>query len=339
MNIGTELGPSLTGVFIRCHRLNKACSAQTPAPPRKRKAPKPTRVAELEKRLEDLTARVESRQPRRLTPTDGDSTVDSEGPPQKVRRYSFPDFRAAHQRPGYSHIFAPDSPDNHDQHRKQPSRNERQIYSQSDKDDTQVEYVAARQTAAGSTAVNDDTSSREPTQSRHSQRTAKSSSSSFLGASTASGPGRSQQSKDPSRKQDAQWSQSSCLGNSSPDPGASKIGDPWYYPVSDEAQQLLDFFNIHSVSLFPFVVIPPNMTPEALRRDRPLLWKAVMMQGLQSNARRQVSMGDELLHDIMTAAFLQSRKSFELLQALQILLAWSVHLRMETILHHGRSKS
>ncbi|KAM7199817.1 hypothetical protein V8F33_004221 [Rhypophila sp. PSN 637] len=44
----------------RCHRLDKPCSSQTPAPPRKRKEPKPTRVAELERKLEHLTARLES---------------------------------------------------------------------------------------------------------------------------------------------------------------------------------------------------------------------------------------------------------------------------------------
>ncbi|KAK4456185.1 hypothetical protein QBC34DRAFT_287132 [Podospora aff. communis PSN243] len=43
-----------------CHRLNKMCQAQVPAPPRKRKEPKPGRIGELEKRILDLTKRVES---------------------------------------------------------------------------------------------------------------------------------------------------------------------------------------------------------------------------------------------------------------------------------------
>lgn len=78
--------------------------------------------------------------------------------------------------------------------------------------------------------------------------------------------------------------------------------------------------------LFPFVVIPTDMTPEELLRDRPLLWKAVMMQGLYFSARRQVAMGDELLNTIVTMAFLESKKSLDLLQALEILIAWSVIL-------------
>ncbi|KAK4247739.1 hypothetical protein C7999DRAFT_40971 [Corynascus novoguineensis] len=59
----------------RCHRLRKPCSSQTPAPSRKRKEPKPTRVAELERRLEDLTARIESVQrqgPAVPSPPDSD---------------------------------------------------------------------------------------------------------------------------------------------------------------------------------------------------------------------------------------------------------------------------
>ncbi|KAK4114046.1 hypothetical protein N656DRAFT_796558 [Canariomyces notabilis] len=52
-------GPRSQEKCERCHRLRKPCSSQIPAPPRKRKGPKPTRVAELERRLEDLSARIE----------------------------------------------------------------------------------------------------------------------------------------------------------------------------------------------------------------------------------------------------------------------------------------
>lgn len=44
----------------RCHRLNKPCGIQTPAPPRRRKEPRVTKVQALERRLEDLTARLEA---------------------------------------------------------------------------------------------------------------------------------------------------------------------------------------------------------------------------------------------------------------------------------------
>ncbi|KAK3997259.1 protein priB [Cladorrhinum sp. PSN332] len=65
-------GPEGQGKCERCHRLGKSCSSQTPAPPRKRKEPKPTRVAELERRIEDLTALVK---PQQLVPSPPSSEV------------------------------------------------------------------------------------------------------------------------------------------------------------------------------------------------------------------------------------------------------------------------
>ncbi|KAK5664177.1 hypothetical protein OQA88_393 [Cercophora sp. LCS_1] len=58
-----------------CHRLNKLCPSQTPAPPRKRKEPKPGRIGELERRIMDLTARVESVQRQAPSPPDSDSML------------------------------------------------------------------------------------------------------------------------------------------------------------------------------------------------------------------------------------------------------------------------
>ncbi|MBE3049333.1 hypothetical protein IMZ48_43905 [Candidatus Bathyarchaeota archaeon] len=43
-----------------CHRLNKSCGNQTPAPPRAKKVQKTTRVAELEKRLDQLASQLNS---------------------------------------------------------------------------------------------------------------------------------------------------------------------------------------------------------------------------------------------------------------------------------------
>jgi hypothetical protein len=75
-------------------------------------------------------------------------------------------------------------------------------------------------------------------------------------------------------------------------------------------------------SIFPFIVIPRNMNSEQLRKKRPYLWKAVMMQTLVLDASRQIPLGNELLKDIITASFLQPKKSFDLLQSLEILVAW-----------------
>lgn len=74
--------------------------------------------------------------------------------------------------------------------------------------------------------------------------------------------------------------------------------------------------------LFPFVVYPSSVTSAHLRAQRPLLWKATMMASLVTDAPRQLFLGRELLNDIVGAAFLQPKKSFDMLQALQILVSW-----------------
>ncbi|UPK89727.1 hypothetical protein LCI18_000662 [Fusarium solani-melongenae] len=51
-------GPEGSLKCDRCHRLDKTCMSQTPAPPRPRKSPKLSKIAALEKRLEELSSHV-----------------------------------------------------------------------------------------------------------------------------------------------------------------------------------------------------------------------------------------------------------------------------------------
>ncbi|KAH7170361.1 hypothetical protein EDB81DRAFT_162012 [Dactylonectria macrodidyma] len=52
-------GPDGSLKCDRCHRLDKPCVSQTPAPPRARKSPKLSKIAALEKRLEELSSHVQ----------------------------------------------------------------------------------------------------------------------------------------------------------------------------------------------------------------------------------------------------------------------------------------
>ncbi|KAK3375304.1 hypothetical protein B0H63DRAFT_275190 [Podospora didyma] len=92
----------------RCHRLKKPCSSQTPAPPRKRKEPKPTRVAELERRLEDLSARIESAQSQPLTPPDTETTIPGSRTSQPKARLQPPNARTWQT---FQHLFPFPEPD------------------------------------------------------------------------------------------------------------------------------------------------------------------------------------------------------------------------------------
>ncbi|KAJ4391495.1 hypothetical protein N0V93_005112 [Gnomoniopsis smithogilvyi] len=310
----------------RCHRLNKPCSAQTPALPRKRKAPKPRRVADLEKRLEELTAVVRKRIPQPSEPADdGGNVVETEGPAPQTRRFSFPDFRPARRGPGFSHIFASDNAEYHDSYTEQYLRHQQQKTLHDRTKNMTKEPCASQWTAAGNMEGNNRRVSRGPTeQPQRSPMMATSTSSSSFSPSKS---GRSvelpqQRMLDYQRSRGATWHQSPLLDSASSDLGTSEAGDPWYYPSCDEAHQFLYGFKSHSMALFPFVVVPADITSEELRRDKPLLWQAIMMQGLQLDARRQVSMGEELLGSIVATAFIQAQKSLDLLQALEILVSW-----------------
>lgn len=267
----------------RCHRLNKPCSAQTPAPPRKRKAPKPTRVAELEKRLEDLSARVESRQALPPTPSDGGSPAgpaESLGPATKKQR----PWLISGPTPAFGYIFAGEDSEGQLEAREDGASRQRSPPSP----------VLPQKTLGVATPVLWDDRERTSRSSsfNHGQKQwCGNNLPHVLVAAGSSGP------------QDR------------PKPGAE-------WPSGEEADQLLGEYREHMEPIFPFIVIPRHLNSEQLRKERPYLWKAAIMQTLCLDASRQIPLGNELLNDIVTSCFLQPKKSFDLLQSLEILVAW-----------------
>lgn len=280
--------PSPLNGILRCHRLRKSCSAQSPAPLRKRRTPKPTRIGELEKRLQNLAASVESRNTLASSVAQVELPTETEARPPKIRRFSFQDFRGSRRRPGYSHIFpVPNSPEVSDQQtREEGPENPSQ---ESPSSQIPMGKPAQDQTMAENDML--------PRRRKH-----------HLSSQPAPDPTST------SVPRDAQPQETPVL--------SARSEDPWYYPSLDEAQRFIEDYGNFAVPLFPFIVLSPTTTSQALRRDRPLLWKAIMTQGLYMRARRQVLMGEALLHDVVTAAFLQTRKSLDLLQAIEVFVAW-----------------
>lgn len=87
---------------------------------------------------------------------------------------------------------------------------------------------------------------------------------------------------------------------------------------------MLEDYKAYMAPLFPFVVVPPHMTSDQLRKERPFLWKGVIMQACHLDCARQIALGQELLSDIAQASLTKPQKSLDLLQGLEILIAWSV---------------
>lgn len=241
---------------------------------------------------------------------DGDSTSGIDSPARKNRRSSFSNSRPNCQQPGYSYIFASDNVGYHDSHRTQYLIHQKQNAAQNHAKNVYMDDGAARSnaTATDSTENGDRIISDLPALPNNLAAKVAISTPSSVAVSNAGEFGNPPRLKASSHRR------------------ASESRDPWYYPSSDEACRILNDFHGHFMPLFPFVVQPQKMAHEELRRDRPLLWKAIMMQGLYFNARRQVALGDELLDTIVATAFFESQKSLDLLQALEILIAWSVIL-------------
>ncbi len=103
---------------------------------------------------------------------------------------------------------------------------------------------------------------------------------------------------------------------------------PVQWPEGDEAQTYLDLYRAHITPLYPFVIIPPHMTAEQLRAQRPFTWKAVMVEGCLLDGPRQMVLGDELVRDVAVAAITKPKKTLDLLQGLQILLVWCVDSKL-----------
>ncbi|KXX74315.1 Protein priB [Madurella mycetomatis] len=278
-------GPKGQGKCERCHRLHKPCSSQTPAPPRKRKDPKPTRVAELERRLEDLTARIEAVQ--RLgsavpSPPDSEDYVTPSQPPPVST-----DLRESAIPPGI-HAPAPtfgrdcwSSPFEH----LFPKKN---IFEPPE-EQQQRTAIGGVEVAAGRSAPSSASVLAPPPDFRS------------VPAAICSSNGPSYQ-------------------QPSPQPPQQQAESLW--PHGDEAESLLAEYKTHMGHLNPFAIVPPRMSSAQLREQKPFFWKAIMIQSCLFDGPRQIALGNELLREISEAAFMRPQKSLDLLQGLQILICW-----------------
>jgi hypothetical protein len=128
------------------------------------------------------------------------------------------------------------------------------------------------------------------------------------------------------------WGQSAPPANPSFVPGSSSSQSSAFAPQppapsfdigrQDEALLLLEF-RTQMAPQFPFVVVPPDATSESLRRERPMLWRSIVVAASYHNPRRQIALGWKLMEEFSTRILLKAEKSLDLLQALLVHVAWS----------------
>lgn len=94
------------------------------------------------------------------------------------------------------------------------------------------------------------------------------------------------------------------------------------WPTGTDADTLLREYNDQLGHLFPFVVIPQSLSSSELRQQSPYLWKAVMVGGNHLDGRRQISLGNALLEEIIAATITKPQNTLDLLQGLQVLICW-----------------
>lgn len=94
------------------------------------------------------------------------------------------------------------------------------------------------------------------------------------------------------------------------------------WPLPEDAAALLADYHELWAATFPFIVVAADMTSEDLRDKRPFLWKGVMLTASFFDAARQTRLGAELLSDMARAAVVEGVKTLDLLQGMQLLIAW-----------------
>lgn len=73
---------------------------------------------------------------------------------------------------------------------------------------------------------------------------------------------------------------------------------------------------------FPFVVIPPHMSLDALRRERPFLLLSILAYASDGNVRLQNQLELELRETLSRKIIVNCEKSLDLLQGLLVYLTW-----------------
>lgn len=108
-----------------------------------------------------------------------------------------------------------------------------------------------------------------------------------------------------------------------PVPISSMIQSPWMPTTLRQAEEQLTLFRDRYLQCFPCIYIPPDMTSEQLREEKPFTWFTIMMMSCQTSSL-QYGMGSVWQRIISQKIVVEHEKNIDLLQGMVIFLAWSV---------------
>jgi hypothetical protein len=89
-----------------------------------------------------------------------------------------------------------------------------------------------------------------------------------------------------------------------------------------DPEALLKFYREMIADAFPFVVVPQGITAYSLSRDKPFLFKAIVMVASAQDVKAQAAMAEEIVEYLSLHVLLRCEKSLDLLQGLLVFAAW-----------------
>ena len=101
---------------------------------------------------------------------------------------------------------------------------------------------------------------------------------------------------------------------------ASVISDS-SLPSSAAADDCLHTFITYMSKCFPFVYLPPTVTAQQLRQERPFLFLCIMAISSKSASQQQI-LGDHVRQRLAQELLLNSNKSIDILQGLLTFVGW-----------------
>lgn len=96
-----------------------------------------------------------------------------------------------------------------------------------------------------------------------------------------------------------------------------------------DPETILNFYRNNIADKFPFVVITPSTTAYALSRDKPLLFKAIVMVASAQDVKAQAAMAEEIVEYLSLHLLLRSEKSLDMLQGLLVFMGWYIIKRFD----------
>lgn len=88
-----------------------------------------------------------------------------------------------------------------------------------------------------------------------------------------------------------------------------------------EAEESLRLFRTKAVN-FPFVLVPPHMSLDSMRREKPFLLLTILTWGAQETCKLQRTLELEIREQLSRKVIINGEKSLDLLQGILIYLCW-----------------